>query len=137
VGDTNGKCSGNQEFAIITSLITLILDLVIFIMSFFVVHWLGISSSQRFAIAGLLGAGGSVCIAGILRVYYLILLVKTSVDPTWDSYRVWLSSVVEVQLGIICACFPAMKTFVQHWVAGRRSASAKEPKLETTSALLD
>ena len=56
----------------------------------------------------------SVCIAGILRTYYT-LAVTDSQDVTWGGYNLWTWEGVEVNLGISCACAPAIKPLLLRW----------------------
>lgn len=56
----------------------------------------------------------SVCIAGGLRVYYSVV-VNNSLDGTWIGVSLWSWEVVEVNLGIACACVPALKPLCLRW----------------------
>lgn len=50
----------------------------------------------------------SVTVVSILRLQAL-LAFATSTNPTWDNYNIHFWSTVEINIGIICACMPAMR----------------------------
>jgi len=56
----------------------------------------------------------SVCIAGAVRSYYSVM-VNDSYDPTWGGFDLWTWEAVEVDLGIACACAPAVKPLLIRW----------------------
>jgi hypothetical protein len=47
----------------------------------------------------------SVCVASVLRIYYLSIFVK-AVDLTWVMGPVFIWSAIEPSLGIVSACLP-------------------------------
>ncbi|KAF7941159.1 hypothetical protein BELL_0186g00100 [Botrytis elliptica] len=76
---------------------------------------LQISHRQRLIIIFLFGAGFLVCVAGAVRTYYTYLELVSS-DVTWDTYYVWISSTVELYVGIIGASVPATKPFFTRYI---------------------
>lgn len=54
----------------------------------------------------------SGCICGIVNSYYRVVLYKTS-DAMWHTVPVLLTSLVEINVGIIVGCMPALKPFIQ------------------------
>ncbi|KAF7955044.1 uncharacterized protein EAE97_000303 [Botrytis byssoidea] len=76
---------------------------------------LQISHRQRLIIIFLFGAGFLVCVAGAVRTYYTYVEL-VSPDMTWDTYYVWISSTVELYIGIIGASVPATKPFFTRYI---------------------
>ncbi|TGO85274.1 hypothetical protein BPOR_0413g00010 [Botrytis porri] len=76
---------------------------------------LQISQRQRLIIIFLFGAGFLVCVAGAVRTYYTYAELVSS-DMTWDTYHVWISSTVELYVGIIGASVPATKPFFTRYI---------------------
>ncbi|KAF7864530.1 hypothetical protein EAF04_006662 [Stromatinia cepivora] len=76
---------------------------------------LQISRQQRLIVVFLFAAGFLVCIAGAVRTYYTYVEL-TSTDVTWDTYYVWISSSVELYVGIIGASVPAIKPFFKRYI---------------------
>ncbi len=69
---------------------------------------------QRIGLVILFGIGALVNIAGGLRLYYS-LVVNDSRDGTWPGFQLWTWEAVEVNLGIACACAPAVKPLLVKW----------------------
>lgn len=61
---------------------------------------------QRIIVALLFGIGFVVCLAGIVRTYYLYKATASYHDVTWDAYPAWLGTAVELYLGIVSPKFP-------------------------------
>lgn len=59
-----------------------------------------------FFIAGLIVA--SVTVVSVLRLQSLVHFAN-STNPTWDDWEVSNWSTVEINVGIICACMPAIR----------------------------
>lgn len=62
---------------------------------------LQIPRRQRLVVILLFAAGFLVCVAGAVRTYYTYIDL-TSTDMTWDTYYMWISSSVELYVGIVC-----------------------------------
>lgn len=80
-----------------------------------------LSSSQRLA------HDCNVCVASIVRIYYLAVFVKT-VDITWLMGPVFIWSSVEPSIGILSACLPNLRPLFrgirQKTSSAERSSSA-------------
>ena len=50
----------------------------------------------------------SVTVVSILRLRSLVSFANSH-NPTWDNYSVTLWSVIEINVGIICACMPTLR----------------------------
>jgi hypothetical protein len=61
---------------------------------------------QRIIVALLFGIGFVVCLAGIVRTYYMYKATAGYHDVTWDAYPAWLATAVELYLGIVSPKFP-------------------------------
>jgi hypothetical protein len=55
---------------------------------------------QQVILSILFGAGGIVCIAGIVRIIYAYKTTSTF-DRTWESYGLWIASCLELYIGIV------------------------------------
>jgi hypothetical protein len=52
-----------------------------------------------------------VCVAGALRLYYTIA-TNSSTDSPWEGFYLWTWEGIEVNLGIVCASAPCLKSLV-------------------------
>jgi len=74
---------------------------------------LQMSMKQKIALSAVFAVGVLVCIVGIIRIYYYSMLYYGSYDVTWQSFRVFGTTDVELLLATICASAPALK--VRHF----------------------
>ncbi|KAH7414485.1 hypothetical protein DE146DRAFT_37055 [Phaeosphaeria sp. MPI-PUGE-AT-0046c] len=63
---------------------------------------------QRLGLIFLFSVGLLVCVAGVLRMYYLEVFFD-SYDTHWSGVPVWLTMVLEMNIGIICGCLSGVK----------------------------
>ena len=66
---------------------------------------------QRLIVSILFGAGFVVCFAGVVRTVYMYRVTDGYYDVTWDAYPVWLSTAIELYIGIVCTSIPPTKPF--------------------------
>ncbi|KAF2031946.1 hypothetical protein EK21DRAFT_61952 [Setomelanomma holmii] len=63
---------------------------------------------QRLGLIFMFSVGLLVCVAGVLRMYYLEIFFE-SYDTLWNGSAVWLCMVLEMDIGIICGCLSGVK----------------------------
>jgi len=73
----------------------------------YVPYFIRLASSTNFNLSS------SVCVASIVRIYYMTFLAN-SVDITWIMGDVFIWSSVEPCIGILCACLPTLKPLLRH-----------------------
>lgn len=81
---------------------------------------------QRIIVALLFGIGFVVCLAGIVRTYYMYKATAGYHDVTWDAYPAWLATAVELYLGIFCASAPPTKPFFARYIPKLLSATRSQ-----------
>jgi len=59
--------------------------------------------------------GISLCITGVLRIYYIWKVYYDTYDVTWAAQDAWVWTSVEAHLAIICASAPALKVFLRQY----------------------
>ena len=66
---------------------------------------------QGILVIMLFGCGFVSCGAGIIRTYYTYQVTQTW-DQVWASYPVWMTSAIELYIGVVCLGFsnPCMQT---------------------------
>lgn len=67
--------------------------------------------------------GCFVSVVSVLRLVHLMRVDLNSNDYTWKMKEVLLWSVVEVNVGLVCACLPSLKPAVQLLGLGRLMSS--------------
>jgi hypothetical protein len=81
--------------------IPIIADFLVVLIPIPIVLKLSLPRFQRIIVALLLGAGFTVCFAGIARTVYMYRLTETYYDVTWDAFPMWLSAAVKLYIGIV------------------------------------
>lgn len=67
-----------------------------------------------------------VCVAGALRLYYSITTDK-SPDTPWEGFSLWIWESIEINLGIVCASAPSLKSFLTRLVPKLFSSQNSTP----------
>lgn len=91
------------------SIITLFSDFLLLLMPIPIVWTLQLSLKQRIAVLTLFAIGFIVCIAGIVQAVYVNEALVKSYDETWVGWPLWITSAIEVDLGILCVSISATR----------------------------
>lgn len=67
----------------------------------------------------------SVCIASLIRIYYITFL-KTSYDYTWVIGKFLLWSSIEPSISILCACLPTLYPLLRSIMACMFGTSSRK-----------
>ncbi|KAI1354516.1 integral membrane protein [Xylaria sp. FL0043] len=87
-----------------------------------------LSARQRTIVISLFGIGLIGSAAGISRTYFTWnQFYAANYDVTWRAWYVWVSSLIELHLGIICASVPATKPFFTSFTQRRKISPAVLP----------
>lgn len=127
-GEHHGSCINVYAGIFAHAAINMVLDLVILILPMPILIKLRTSYfwRQKVHVLIMFSFGVIVTIVSVLRLNALIPL-RDSVNPTWDYWGSAVWSVVEQEVGIICACLPAAKIvlarFLPSWLGLMTDAS--------------
>ncbi|EME48664.1 hypothetical protein DOTSEDRAFT_67641 [Dothistroma septosporum NZE10] len=103
------KCLDEGTATLIIGILNCCADLLTTILPIPLVVRLKMPVRQRFGVCMLLCLGVLVTVAGIVRTYYIWQSLINSWDETWFSYPLWICATIEIDVGVICACAPALK----------------------------
>ncbi|KAL8770166.1 MAG: hypothetical protein Q9209_004008 [Squamulea sp. 1 TL-2023] len=107
-----GHCINFTALARFTNIANMVTDILILIMPIPIVWNLHLDRSKKIGVCGLFLLGGFVCIASIVRFYYLEGIIN-SPDPTWDIVDPSIWTTVEPCIGVVSACLPIMAPFLR------------------------
>jgi len=101
---------------------------------FIILHYytLDVPRKQKIGLNIIFALGLLVAGAGVGRTYYLIKLGNTY-DTSWAGYDLLVWTIVELQLGIICACAPSLRAFFRRYLSDRLRRSMTRSKRGTRS----
>lgn len=111
------NCIDEGAHLLAAGIINTLTDFIVVILPVQTMLGLQLPRKQHLILIGLFCAGFGACLAGVVRTYYTWHLTR-SWDRTWMGYPVWVSSIVELYVGIICASVPPIKQFFTLYLPG-------------------
>ncbi|RAK98173.1 uncharacterized protein BO80DRAFT_427661 [Aspergillus ibericus CBS 121593] len=108
-----GTCMNTRLFNIFAAVVNSISDLVVLILPQIRIWGLQMALRRKVAISTVFLSGVLACVAGIVRLAYIILLFKTSNNISYFSYVVGIWTLPEMAFGIIAGCLPSCPKFFQ------------------------
>ncbi|KAL3427912.1 integral membrane protein [Phlyctema vagabunda] len=109
------QCINEPLHVLVASILNTLNDVIVVIFPIPTVWSLQLPRRQQIVVIVLFAGGFGVCIAGGIRTFFTYKMLS-SYDRTWDSYGNWLSSSIELYVGVICASIPATKPFFQRFL---------------------
>jgi hypothetical protein len=80
-------------------------------------YWnLRIPVRQKIALFGIFAIGYGAVAMGALRAYYSWRLFWVTYDVTWQTWYAWITALLELHIGAICANAPALKVFCKEYL---------------------
>ncbi|KAJ6285643.1 hypothetical protein J3E71DRAFT_189977 [Bipolaris maydis] len=108
-------CFDEGADVLAASIISVTQDLLTAIMPTFLYWNLQIPLRQKLALFGIFAMGYGVVALGALRAYYSWYTFYDTYDITWATYDLFLTSLLELHIGCLCANAPALKVFFKHF----------------------
>ncbi|EPS31055.1 hypothetical protein PDE_06009 [Penicillium oxalicum 114-2] len=132
---------GNVLFA--ASVINLFTDFMTTAVPMPLIWRLKLPIRQRLAVMSIFGLGVLVTVAGSVRTAFVWQSMVVGYDRTWLSWPILIAASAEINIGLICACAPALRPLVIHWFpqldsshgnssyAGNQPSGSSKPWLST------
>ncbi|KAF2964982.1 hypothetical protein GQX73_g8572 [Xylaria multiplex] len=108
-GEASSHCINEESHLMAANIINTVTDFIVVLFSIRTAMGIQLSPRQRVVVCSLFGIGLVASSVGIMRTYFAHLLYSAGRDTTRRAWYLWLSSLVELHLGIICASIPAAK----------------------------
>ncbi|KAK0508024.1 hypothetical protein JMJ35_009913 [Cladonia borealis] len=109
---TPGHCFKSKRLPYTSGGINVLSDLYVLILPMPCVWGLNMILSRKLRLISIFGLGFFVCATSIVRLGMTSILY-TSSDATWNLSKITIYSVIEVNVGIICACLLTFPTFLE------------------------
>ncbi|KAH6704201.1 hypothetical protein BKA61DRAFT_493526 [Leptodontidium sp. MPI-SDFR-AT-0119] len=109
---TGGKCIDVTKIMMTHGSINITTDIAMLVLPIPLVRKLKLPMKQKVALAGLFMTGTLVCIVSCIRLKILTDLFRSQ-DFTWVGAEGAVWSVIELYVGIICACISSFKPFLR------------------------
>ncbi|KAH9204897.1 hypothetical protein DL95DRAFT_376665 [Leptodontidium sp. 2 PMI_412] len=107
-----GKCINVSKILMVHGSINVVTDVAMLLLPIALVRKLKVQMKQKVALACLFMTGTLVCIVSTIRLKFVLDLIR-SPDFTWLGAELNVWSVLEVYIGIICACLSSFKPFLR------------------------
>ncbi|GIC93624.1 putative plasma membrane protein Pth11-like [Aspergillus udagawae] len=104
----HGTCINMTAFWYANAVFNILTDLVLIALPIPVVLKLQLPLKSKVALCGIFAVGLFTCITSVLRITTLNVATN-HLDTTWNSIGSSMWTVIESNLGIICACLPALR----------------------------
>ncbi|KAI1738377.1 hypothetical protein F4680DRAFT_425978 [Xylaria scruposa] len=119
IPDNPTYCINEDAHLMSANIINTVTDFIVVLLPIRTTIALKLSQRQRIVVISLFGIGLVASAVGIARTYYTwLLLTAADHDTTWRAWYVWLTSILELHLGIICASVPATRPFfASYWTS--------------------
>lgn len=107
-GETQGTCVDVNVVAWANGAISIVLDFWMITLPFSQLRSLQMHWKKKIGVASMFGVGFIATAMSILRLQTLVKFASTH-NPTWDQFDATKWSTVEINVGITCACMPALR----------------------------
>ncbi|CAI6336646.1 unnamed protein product [Periconia digitata] len=126
-----GRCIDINLFYYITSAFHILMDVWILILPYNIIIAIPRPLRERLAVYSVFGLGFFGTICAIVRFNYLVIVTKSK-DPFYDSLPINVWSVIEVNVGLVCACMPTLRPLFSKAQRDRTKLALKKPDDEET-----
>ncbi|KAJ9604842.1 hypothetical protein H2200_010957 [Cladophialophora chaetospira] len=113
-GEHEGKCNNVNAQGWAAAGINIFLDASILVMPLRLVSKLDLHWKKKLQISIMLSTGAFVVVVSCLRLDTLFAFAKSQ-NLTWDTTPFGYWSCIEMDVGVICACMPAMYSLFKHF----------------------
>jgi hypothetical protein len=107
------RCISKKKFYLGGSIPNVVTDIILVIMPGPYVWKLHAPIAQRIVLAGIFALGAFVAIVSIIRLSILVDTTSVVLDLTYTFKDVYLWSLIEIQVGLICICLPSLRPMVR------------------------
>ncbi|KAF2646010.1 hypothetical protein P280DRAFT_386971, partial [Massarina eburnea CBS 473.64] len=107
-GEHKGHCVNNNNLAFSHAGISIVLDFASLTLPVTQIWDLHMSIRKKIGVIMMFSVGSFVTVVSILRLRALVHFANTR-NMTWDYLDASFWSVIEVQVGIVCACMPSIR----------------------------
>ncbi|KAF3768073.1 hypothetical protein M406DRAFT_355824 [Cryphonectria parasitica EP155] len=107
-GEHTGTCINANSLGWANAITSIALDIWMVAIPLFQLRDLQLHFKKKIGVGIMFCTGTFVTVISIVRLQTLITFANSS-NPTWDNLRVSQWSTIEVNVGIMCACMPALR----------------------------
>ncbi|ORY09604.1 hypothetical protein BCR34DRAFT_368527 [Clohesyomyces aquaticus] len=111
---TTGSCVNLNAFFLSVACINAATDLALLFLPIRIIWGLHLPMRRKISVAILLLTGSFVCVVSLIRVSMVVEgMNTTTMDATWGMVANFIWILIEMWLGIICACLPSLYSLLR------------------------
>ncbi|KAL1598758.1 hypothetical protein SLS60_007900 [Paraconiothyrium brasiliense] len=126
-GTVPGRCIDTATFYYFTSAFHIFMDIWILLLPYKLIFSIPRPTREKWAVYAVFGLGAFSTICAVIRFYFLVVALH-SMDPYYDSLGVNVWSIIEVNVGIICASMPTLRPLLSRAQRTRTRQALKIPE---------
>jgi hypothetical protein len=111
----------------VTSAFHILMDVWILLLPYKLIFSIPRPTREKVAVYSVFGLGAFSTICSVVRFYFLVIALNSK-DPYYDSLGVNVWSVIEVNVGIICASMPTLRPLLSRAQRVRTRHALKMPE---------
>ncbi|KAH8812282.1 hypothetical protein F5884DRAFT_729113 [Xylogone sp. PMI_703] len=111
-GEHKGHCNNLNAQTYAMGAINMVCDIIILVMPLPQLYKLQVNGRQKIQLFFMFSLGAVVTTFSVIRLPFLVQLGRTT-NPTWEYVEVTIWSIWETELGMICACLPAIRNLLK------------------------
>ncbi|KAH0832583.1 hypothetical protein FOPE_01153 [Fonsecaea pedrosoi] len=123
-GEHEGRCNNENAQAWAAAAVNIVLDVIILVMPLRLVMKLNLHWKKKLQIMIMLSVGACVIVVSALRLDTLFMFARSQ-NLTWDTTAFGYWSCIEMDVGVICACMPAMYSLFKYYFPQILSGTAQ------------
>ncbi|KAJ4360324.1 uncharacterized protein N0V89_000886 [Didymosphaeria variabile] len=112
---------------LLTSAFHIFMDIWILLLPYKLIFSIPRPTREKWAVYAVFGLGAFSTICAVVRFYFLVVALH-SMDPYYDSLGVNVWSIIEVNVGIICASMPTLRPLLSRAQRTRTRQALKIPE---------
>ncbi|KAN0116744.1 hypothetical protein V8E51_002721 [Hyaloscypha variabilis] len=113
-----GKCLSFKNAFLVGGVLNVATDVVMLLLPIWVLRPLRLPRKQKIGVTLVLMTGSFVCIVSAIRLTKILPSASVNPDFTWTGSQGYVWCIIEMNIGIICACLPSLKTIAKHHYPG-------------------
>ncbi|KAF2267230.1 hypothetical protein CC78DRAFT_614375 [Lojkania enalia] len=122
-GNNEGRCFNLNVEGWLASAFNILLDIIVICLPLRELSKLAMSRRKKAGIMLMFLGGGGVTVVSVIRLEWMIQFANSE-NVTWDYAPVGYWSTLEVHVGIIIACLPALRALQHRLIPVRKHASS-------------
>ncbi|CAG8052529.1 unnamed protein product [Penicillium olsonii] len=116
-GEEEFKCNHINAQGWAAAVLNMVLDLIVMMLPLRQLYYLNLSLKKKTYVICMFSLGIFVTLVSILRLNSMIHFASTT-NLTWDYVSIGYWSTIECDIGVICACLPAIRSLLRRVAPG-------------------